>query len=272
MIRLATLLVLGSLAAEARPVRLCLVGDSITAGFSPATYGWSVPLAVRHAQEDFGIKNAAHSGDTVAMSMVLFAKDVQRRGCTHVAILIGTNDIQSAMGNSNSASVAAGLFAGIDAMADAAEEEGARVILLAILPRGTGIWNTNLENHRLALNALMQARANSVYVDTDTALRGTCTATGIAPAWAAQTAYSVGAVRVANNQAFVVMVAGTSAASGGPTGTANGQVDGTVTWNSVPCLATAYGGATDGGHPSNAGQNRIADTVDAAVLAAGGWD
>lgn len=54
------------------------------------------------------------------------------------------------------------------------------------------------------------------------------------PAWQQSTPYVVGDKRVANDQTFVVTVAGTSAASGtGPTGAGPGIVDGSVTWNRI---------------------------------------
>lgn len=50
------------------------------------------------------------------------------------------------------------------------------------------------------------------------------------PAWAPLTAYVVGDKRSNFGRAYEVTVAGTSAASGGPSGTGSGIVDGTVTW------------------------------------------
>lgn len=52
-----------------------------------------------------------------------------------------------------------------------------------------------------------------------------------ATAWAASTAYTLGQYRLNGANVYVVLTAGTSAASGGPTGTAtSGITDGTVTW------------------------------------------
>ena len=56
---------------------------------------------------------------------------------------------------------------------------------------------------------------------------------GLAPAWAGTTAYSVGD-RVTNDtpsRTYECTTAGTSAASGGPTGTGTGISDGTVVWD-----------------------------------------
>ncbi len=49
--------------------------------------------------------------------------------------------------------------------------------------------------------------------------------------WAASTAYTLGKERFNGDKAYRVTVAGTSAASGGPTGTGSTIVDGSVTWS-----------------------------------------
>jgi uncharacterized phage protein gp47/JayE len=54
-----------------------------------------------------------------------------------------------------------------------------------------------------------------------------------AAAWAGTTAYSVDDIVTNDSNIYVCTVAGTSAGAGGPTGTADGIVDGTVTWNFV---------------------------------------
>lgn len=51
--------------------------------------------------------------------------------------------------------------------------------------------------------------------------------------WLALTGYSIGQKRINGAQAYKVTASGTSAASGGPTGTGTGIVDGTVTWESI---------------------------------------
>lgn len=51
--------------------------------------------------------------------------------------------------------------------------------------------------------------------------------------WTSSTAYLVGQQVVNNGLAYVVTTAGTSAGSGGPTGTGTGITDGTVVWNYV---------------------------------------
>ncbi len=210
--------------AFAAPVRLCIVGDSISAGYSPSTYGWAVPIARLNAGTDFGVKNVSVSGDKVynastrADAHARFDAGVRGRGCTWVAFLVGTNDLP----DGTAASViwlGSGGVGGLRPLVDVARAEGARVLLLALLPRGTGAsWSTDLGTRLLAFNALMQAYANGstiVYADTYTAM--------LEPA------------------------------------------------SSPPRLLLAGGGGTDGLHPNNAGQHSIAQTVQAAVLAAGGW-
>ncbi len=58
---------------------------------------------------------------------------------------------------------------------------------------------------------------------------------GTAPAWVASTAYNTLGAFVSNGgNAYVLTTAGTSASSGGPTGTGTNIVDGTCVWNFVP--------------------------------------
>lgn len=86
--------------------------------------------------------------------------------------------------------------------------------------------------------------AGSIWERTDVAAGGSpgaiCTTAGIyASAWVASTAYgTVGAV-VTNDSGKVyrLLTAGTSAASGGPTGTATSITDGTAVWQYVGLLA-----------------------------------
>jgi uncharacterized phage protein gp47/JayE len=80
---------------------------------------------------------------------------------------------------------------------------------------------------------------------------------GSLTSWVATTAYAIGARRTNSSRAYEAIVAGTSAASGGPNTTAPSIVDGTVTWkyigegsavadvsatpsNSGPVVAVAY--------------------------------
>lgn len=253
--------------AEARPVVLCVIGDSISEGFSPATRGWSSYLKGLHAAEDFGVRNVSESGIKVAGGQAIFDLELAGRDCTHVAFAIGTNDLPD--GTS-----AATIYGGINTMCEAVEAlvvngRPAKCILVAIPPRATGAsFSRARETVRTTLNGMLAARSGSIYVDASTALTGTASGT----AWASSTAYSLDAVRVNGGKAYVVTTAGTSAESGGPTGTGSSITDGTVVWDYVPALGTEYGGGTDGLHPNNTGEAQLATTVEAAVVASpGGW-
>lgn len=52
-----------------------------------------------------------------------------------------------------------------------------------------------------------------------------------APAWAGSTSYTSGAYRANGANIYRCVTGGTSASSGGPTGTGTGITDGTVTWD-----------------------------------------
>jgi hypothetical protein len=64
-------------------------------------------------------------------------------------------------------------------------------------------------------------------------------------AWAALTSYAVGDRRKNGGNIYRAIVAGTSAASGGPSGTRNDIVDGTVTWEYIGPTVTATDNATN---------------------------
>lgn len=67
------------------------------------------------------------------------------------------------------------------------------------------------------------------------------TLTYTSTAWAASTAYAVGNRRLNGGNVYEVTTAGTSASSGGPTGTGTGIVDGSVTWSYVsPATSGAF--------------------------------
>lgn len=78
-----------------------------------------------------------------------------------------------------------------------------------------------------------------VNTGTGTTLGWRCTTAGtLAAAWQAATAYSLGTLVLNDtNKIYVCKTAGTSAGSGGPTGTSTGITDNTVTWNYYGPLA-----------------------------------
>lgn len=256
-------------AAHAVPVRVCFVGDSITEGFYPATRGHPSYLAAMHAGTDFGVKNAAHSGDKVAAAQLIFDREIagtHLRGCTHVLFLIGTNDLPD--GTS-----AATIHTGIMAMCNAVVAKGKKCGLLYVLPRGTGASaSADLETRRRALNALLagDTTASILPIDTDTPLREAQSSfTGATPtAWAPTTGYTAGDIVSNNGYRYICLTSGTSDGSGGPTTTSVDITDGSAHWTYLPAL---LGGTYDGLHPDNTRQALIASTVDAAAHAAGWW-
>lgn len=62
-------------------------------------------------------------------------------------------------------------------------------------------------------------------------------------AWTASTAYTVGETVTNGGNSYRVTTAGTSASSGGPTGTTTSITDGTVTWTYAPPTLVIYSGA-----------------------------
>jgi hypothetical protein len=65
----------------------------------------------------------------------------------------------------------------------------------------------------------------------------------LAPAWAADTAYLAGHLRLNDtDKIYECVTAGTSASSGGPTGTGSGVTDGTAVWNYLGPKATFIAG------------------------------
>jgi hypothetical protein len=79
-----------------------------------------------------------------------------------------------------------------------------------------------------ALNAV--ASKNYLAAATGSAGSQVCTVTGTIPAWLATTAYVVGNQVTNGANVYQCITAGTSAGSGGPTGTTSDITDGTVHW------------------------------------------
>lgn len=168
VIRTALLLLLLPALALAQPVSVCIIGDSIPAGFYPATYGLGKPLAALHAGTDFAVKSIAHPSDKVADFQALYRSDCKGRGYTDLVIGGPTNNLPDG-------TAAADIYAVTDAIATEAEADtsgrpgGMHVFLLAIKPRGTGAsWTSDLGARLLAYNTLVAARSGSVYVDSYT--------------------------------------------------------------------------------------------------------
>lgn len=105
----------------------------------------------------------------------------------------------------------------------------------------------------------------------------TCTWRFVGAVWQGATAYSLSARVVNGGALYIVATAGTSAGSGGPSGTGTDITDGSVHWTHLPALSTACGGTYDGVHPTvppipnSTGQACIRAAVETAVANAGGW-
>lgn len=79
--------------------------------------------------------------------------------------------------------------------------------------------------------------------------------------WTALTAYGVGAQVVLANKVYVATAAGTSASSGGPTGTGSSITDGTVTWTYLDAQQTIDGLSYNLVIPPKGGVRLVADAV-----------
>jgi len=105
--------------------------------------------------------------------------------------------------------------------------------------------------------------------------------------WAASTAYGVGDKRLNGGNAYYCTVAGTSASSGGPTGTGSAITDGTVTWkyitnglySGVPVNEQRFSAPYHPGiildnktSASYGGTSQTAHDIAADIVAAGGSD
>jgi hypothetical protein len=71
----------------------------------------------------------------------------------------------------------------------------------------------------------------------------TATPASIAPQWVAATAYVLGRAVVNGGKLYRCITAGTSAGSGGPTGTSTDITDGTVHWRCLKVNSSFKGGA-----------------------------
>lgn len=74
---------------------------------------------------------------------------------------------------------------------------------------------------------------NGMYVYAENSASWSKVASGTAQAWASNTLYAIGDRVTNGGKVYVCAVSGTSAGSGGPTGTGSGIADGGATWNYV---------------------------------------
>ncbi len=89
--------------------------------------------------------------------------------------------------------------------------------------------------------------------------RGTQTTKG---AWTASTAYTVGETVSNGGNNYICTTAGTSATSGGPTGTGTGITDGTAVWSYAPPTLVFYSGTEPASCATALSGNTVLDTID----------
>lgn len=152
--------------AEARPTVLCAVGDSLVQGgpILNGNPGWPSILQSRRAGQGFAIINAGVGGYTVAQTKALYESDYQGKGCTHAAILVGTNDLAS---STSAASIQATLDALVEEMKDdtSGSPNGINVTVLTPPPRGgSASWDATKETQRGLLRASILAMGATAVV------------------------------------------------------------------------------------------------------------
>lgn len=97
------------------------------------------------------------------------------------------------------------------------------VLTLSSFPKS----DSSANNSGKALSARVRdSNSNDCITGLDVGLNSTA-----APAWAGSTSYSAGVYRTNGANQYKCVIGGTSASSGGPTGTGTGITDGSVTWD-----------------------------------------
>lgn len=155
--------------AVARPTVLCAIGDSLVSGgpILSGNPGWPSLLASRRSGEGFAVINGGVGGYTAAQTKALYESDFQGKGCTHVAILVGTNNLAS---SDSAASIQATLDALVEEMKDdtSGDPNGINVTVLTPPPRGgSASWDATKETQRGLLRASILAMGANVVVDLE---------------------------------------------------------------------------------------------------------
>lgn len=172
----AVAILLASNIAFARPIVLCTLGDSLVAG-GPILAGnpsWTQLLQTERVGGRFGVINAGLGGAIAAQAMSIFEDEYVGRGCTHLVVLVGTNNLASG-------DTAASIMATLEDIRDAAKADtsglstGMNVTICTVPPRGGSAgWDAGDETRRLALNALILAMTGvDAVVNLEPALGGT---------------------------------------------------------------------------------------------------
>lgn len=185
MLRIVLVLLLSlSFPAHARVKLLCAIGDSLVAG-GPILSGNPSWLQLLHTERDgmlFAVINGGVGGTTPAQALALFESDYKGHGCTHLAVLAGTNALAS--GDS-----AASIFATLQSIVASARADtscspsGINVTVLTVPPRGGSTpWDGTKEAQRLALRTLILAMDADAVIDLE-AMAGTGSPVEMDPAY-----------------------------------------------------------------------------------------
>lgn len=166
---LLALLLLTASASEARPKILCTVGDSLVDGalLLSGNPTWTSLLQTERRGQGFAVVNFGIRATTAAQALTNFNAAVKGHGCTHVAILTGTNSL--------AASVAAtAVQSSIDSLVASAKADtsgalaGINVTVLTVPPRGgSASWDATKETQRLALRTSILASSVDAAVDLE---------------------------------------------------------------------------------------------------------
>jgi hypothetical protein len=165
----AALALLVAASVDARPSLLCTVGDSLVAG-GPVLSGnpnWTGLLQTARIGQKFGAVNGGVGGYTVAQAKTLYESDYKNKGCTHIVIMVGTNNLSA--GDS-----AATVLAALESLVASAQEDtsgnpaGADVTITTVPPRGgSASWDATKEARRLSLNTSILALTGVTPVDLE---------------------------------------------------------------------------------------------------------
>lgn len=193
-------------AHAARPIILCAIGDSLVQGgpILNGNPGWPSLLASRRVGQRFAVINGGVGGYTAAQALALFESDFKGHGCTHLVVLVGTNNLAS--GDS-----AASVQTTLNALLASAREDtsgasgGLNVTFLTPPPRGgSASWDATKETQRGLLRTSILAMGADAVVDLEP-MAGTGSPVEMASAYRAAdmlhfngTAVTGGAVKVAD--------------------------------------------------------------------------
>lgn len=171
---LAVALLFAPQSAHARVKVVCDIGDSLVSGgpILAGNPGWPDITQTRRIGEMVATINGGVGGYTAAQALALFESDYKGHGCTHLTVLVGTNDLASSTS-------AAAVQTTLDAIVTSAREDtsgspdGINVTMLTPPPRGgSASWDGTKEAQRLLLRTSILAMDVDAAVDLE-AMAGT---------------------------------------------------------------------------------------------------